>query len=269
MTLATHEEEIVDAEIVLTDSDAEDFDLRFQYALGGYAEARQELIDCIQFVRGSDVAERLGFKSRGDYIADRVAGLNVKWAVEDRRSLVEIMAFDPSGTMSTPQIAKSLGVGNGTAWRDMDAVRSASPNGEAVERCVEGSDGKTYTYEAKPEPTVSERDWPVVPEPDDYTEPTPEEKVQRFEETRQRLIDQGLIPPDRTPEEKEEAAERFVSNLLGKAAPKPRAAETPAARWKRALSTITALMEEGEAPDTSTLTDGERAVYKRLTREEQ
>ena len=162
MTLATHEE-IVDAEVVLTDSDAEDFDLRFQYALGGYAEARQELIDCIQFVRGSDVAERLGFKSRGDYIADRVAGLNVKWAVEDRRSLVELMARDErtGSGMSNVQIARALGVTDMTVNRDLKATSTFVD----VDRVVESSDGKTRTYESKPEPTVSERDWPEVPEP--------------------------------------------------------------------------------------------------------
>lgn len=255
MTLATYEE-IVDAEVVITDSDAEDFDARFQVALGTYAEARQELIDCIEFVRNTDIAERMGFKSRGDYIASRVAGRNVKWAAEDRRSLVELM----SPTMSTRQVGNALGVHHDTVATDIKKVSVGNPTDGP--RRVEGSDGITRTY-------TTNTDWPEVPEPDDYTEPTPEEKVQRFEETRQRLIDQGLIPPDRTPEEKEEAAERFVSNLLGKATPKPRAAETPAARWKRALSTITALMDEGEAPDTSTLTDGERAVYKRLTREEQ
>lgn len=154
MTLATYEE-VVDAEVVLSDSDAEDFDLRFQYALGGYAEARQELIDCIQFVRGSDVAERLGFKSRGDYIADRVAGLNVKWAVEDRRSLVELMAYDENGGMSTRQIGNALGVNFNTVARD---VRSVS-NDTDEPRKVQSSDGITRTY-------TTNTDWPEVPEPE-------------------------------------------------------------------------------------------------------
>lgn len=154
MTLATHEE-VVDAEVVLSDSDAEDFDLRFQYALGGYAEARQELIDCIQFVRGSDVAERLGFKSRGDYIADRVAGLNVKWAVEDRRSLVELMAYDENGGMSTRQIGNALGVTYATVQRDM---KSSDTNVSDEPRKVQSSDGITRTY-------TTNTDWPEVPEP--------------------------------------------------------------------------------------------------------
>ena len=150
MTLAT-QEDIVDAEVVLTDSDAEDFDTRFQVALGTYAEARQELIDCVEFVRNTDIAERMGFNSRGDYIAARVAGLNVKWAVEDRRSLVELMAYPGDGpSLSLPQIKDALGVGLGTVHRDKVAVETAFPNGKPG-RSVEASDGKTYTYEPKPE----------------------------------------------------------------------------------------------------------------------
>lgn len=161
MTLAT-QDEIVDAEIVLNDEQAEEFDLRFQYALGGYAEARQELVECVQCVRGSNVAERLGFKSRGDYIADRVANLNVKWAVDDRRSLVELMAYDKDGGMSTRQIGSALGVSFKTAARDLESVSNDTDD----PRRVQSSDGITRTYEAKPEPTVSEREWPDVPTPE-------------------------------------------------------------------------------------------------------
>ena len=159
MTLATFEE-VVDAEVVLTDSEAEDFDTRFQVALGSYAEARQELIDCVEFVRNTDIAERMGFKSRGDYIAARVAGLNVKWAVEDRRSLVELMAHPGDGpSLSLPQIKDALGVGLGTVHRDKVAVETTFPNGKVAERRVEGSDGKTRTY-------TTNTDWPEVPEPE-------------------------------------------------------------------------------------------------------
>ena len=203
MTLAT-QEDIVDAEVVLTDSDAEDFDTRFQVALGTYAEARQELIDCIQFVRGSDVAERLGFKSRGDYIADRVAGLNVKWAVEDRRSLVELMTYDENGGMTTRQIGNALGVGKDTVARDVAAVANATG-----ERTVQGSDGKLYTVKAKPEPTVSERDWHEAPEP------TPEEREEQFEQKYQELIDEGYIPKPPTEEERKAETQEFIQSLIG------------------------------------------------------
>lgn len=145
--------EVVEAELMLSGAEAEEFDSRFQAALGSYAEARQELIDCIEFVRSSDVAERLGFKARGDYIADRVKGLNVKWAVEDRRSLVELMAYDDAGGMSTRQIGKALGVSQRTAANDVAAgEQNCSP-----QRAVQGSDGKTYAKSAPREKTAEQK----------------------------------------------------------------------------------------------------------------
>ena len=52
-------------------------------------------------------------------------------------------------------------------------------------------------------------DWPVVPEP------TPEEQLRRFEETRERLVEQGVLPPRRTQEEEDAAADEFVESLIG------------------------------------------------------
>ena len=160
MTLAPVDE-IVDAEIIVSDADAEKFDTHFQQTLGSYAEIKRELIACVEYVRDSNVAERLGFPSRGDYVADRVTGLNVKWAVDDRRSLVELMT---TSGMSTRHQADTLGLkSKSTVENDKNQL---AKNGQLEgSYSVEGSDGKTYTYEAKPEPTVSERDWPEVPEP--------------------------------------------------------------------------------------------------------
>lgn len=165
MTLTTVDE-IVDAEIIVSDADAEKFDTHFQQTLGSYAEIKRELIACVEYVRDSNVAERLGFPSRGDYVADRVTGLNVKWAVDDRRSLVELMT---TSGMSTRHQADTLGLkSKSTVENDKNQL---AKNGQLEgSYSVEGSDGKTYTYEAKPEPTASERDWPEVPEPSDNGE---------------------------------------------------------------------------------------------------
>lgn len=252
MTLAT-QEDIVDAEVVLTDSDAEDFDARFQVALGTYAEARQELIDCIQFVRGSDVAERLGFKSRGDYIADRVAGLNVKWAVEDRRSLVELMAYDKDGGMSTRQIGNALGVSHPTVMSDMKSGGKNLP----PERTVQGSDGKTYTHEAKPEPTVSERDWPEVPEP------TVEERIQKFEATRERLINEGYLPKPRTEEERKADAKEFVESLIGNAKRQAPPA-TPEDKFAKALNAVGAAIRVNHGVNEAALNEDGWNVLRAL-----
>ena len=117
-------------------------------------------------------------------------------------------------------------------------------------------------------PTIPHmNDWPEVPEPDGYTEPTPEEKVQRFEETRQRLIDQGLIPRPRTKEEDDAAAERFVQSLTGQASPRPRTPETPETKLKTLLNEISKLLTEGTTLDNlNGLTEAGREAYAKLTK---
>lgn len=111
-------------------------------------------------------------------------------------------------------------------------------------------------------------DWPEVPEPTDYTEPTPEEKVQRFEETRQRLINQGLIPRPRTKEEDDAAAERFVQSLTGQTPPRPRTPETPETKLKTLLNEISKLLTEGATLDNlDGLTEAGREAYAKLTKE--
>ena len=65
------------------------------------------------------------------------------------------------------------------------------------------------SHSAKPEPTVSERDWPVVPEP------TPEELFQRLEKVRAQNIADGISNPPRTREEREADGRAFVESLIG------------------------------------------------------
>ena len=250
MTLAT-QEDIVDAEVVLTDSDAEDFDARFQVALGTYAEARQELIDCIEFVRTTNIAERMNFKSRGDYIASRVAGRNVKWAAEDRRSLVELMAYPGDGpSLSLPQIKDALGVGLGTVHRDKVAVETTFPNGKVAERRVEGSDGITRTY-------TTNTDWPVVPEP------TPEERFQRLEKVRAQNIADGISNPPRTREEREADGRAFVESLIGKAERQAEPA-TPEDKFAKALNAVGAAIRINHGVNEAALNEDGWNVLRAL-----
>src|SRR5699024_11545584 len=144
----------------------------------------------------------------------------------DRRSLVELMTYDENGGMTTRQIGNALGVGKDTVARDVAAVANATG-----ERTVQGSDGKLYTVKAKPEPTVSERDWPVVPEP------TPEERIQKFEDTRERLINEGYLPKPRTEEERKADAKEYVESLIGKKT-RPATPATPEEQIATALKTI-------------------------------
>ena len=245
MTLATHED-IVDAEVVLTDSDAEDFDTRFQVALGTYAEARQELIDCVEFVRNTNIAERMGFSSRGDYIAARVAGLNVKWAVEDRRSLVELMT---TSGLSTRQQADALGVkSKSTIENDKNQL---AKNGQLVGSYeVESSDGKTRTY-------TTNTDWPVVPEP------TPEELFQRLEKVRAQNIADGISKPPRTREEREADGRAFVESLIGKAERQAEPA-TPEDKFAKALNAVGAAIRINHGVNEAALNEDGWNVLRAL-----
>ena len=245
MTLATHED-IVDAEVVLTGSDAEDFDTRFQVALGTYAEARQELIDCVEFVRNTNIAERMGFSSRGDYIAARVAGLNVKWAVEDRRSLVELMT---TSGLSTRQQADALGVkSKSTIENDKNQL---AKNGQLVGSYeVESSDGKTRTY-------TTNTDWPVVPEP------TPEELFQRLEKVRAQNIADGISKPPRTREEREADGRAFVESLIGKAERQAEPA-TPEDKFAKALNAVGAAIRVNHGVNEAALNEDGWNVLRAL-----
>ena len=54
-------------------------------------------------------------------------------------------------------------------------------------------------------------EWPVVPEP------TAEERIQKFEDTRERLINEGYLPKPRTEEERKADAKEFVESQIGRA----------------------------------------------------
>ena len=187
--------------------------------------------------------------------------------------------------------SKEMGVSDKTVAAYLDAWNAAAADGLcAPSTDLTPADGWTAEMpdpedwahywggnsHSTPAPVFGERggptiphmnDWPEVPEPDGYTEPTPEEKVQRFEETRQRLIDQGLIPRPRTKEEDDAAAERFVQSLTGQASPRPRAPETPETKLKTLLNEISKLLTEGAAlDDLDGLTEAGREAYAKLTK---
>ena len=107
------------------------------------------------------------------------------------------------------------------------------------------------SHSAKPEPTVSERDWPVVPEP------TPEEQLRRFEETRERLVEQGVLPPRRTQEEEDAAADEFVESLVGSRRSTPSGTD----QRTRHLNAVGELLARSEPINTDGLTaNGLRAA---------
>lgn len=58
-------------------------------------------------------------------------------------------------------------------------------------------------------------EWPDVPEPDNYTEPTPEERFQQMEAARNQLIADGIRPAPLTDEERATEAREFVESIIG------------------------------------------------------
>lgn len=154
MTLATYEE-VVDAEIVpdeLTQQEARELTDRIRVGLdtvwNDVAEA---------YTRVAHKA--LGYDSWDDYCATEFGSNRIKLPKEDRPE--QIRSMYEQG-VSIKAIVTATGVARNTVRNDLRQGGQIDP----PERQL-GQDGKTYT---RPEPTVSERDWQEVPEPEPATE---------------------------------------------------------------------------------------------------
>lgn len=113
------------------------------------------------------------------------------------------------------------------------------------------------SHSAKPEPTVSERDWPVVPEP------TPEERIQKFEDTRERLINEGYLPKPRTEEERKADAKEFVESLIGNTKRQPPPA-TPEDQFAKALNAVGAAIKTNHGVNEALLNEDGWSVLRAL-----
>ena len=149
MTLATYEE-VVDAEIVpdeLTRQEARELTDRIRVGLdtvwNDVAEA---------YTRVAHKA--LGYDSWDDYCATEFGSNRIKLPKEDRPEQIRSM-FEQG--VSIKAIVTATGVARNTVRNDLRQGGQFDPPAKQL-----GQDGKTYT---RPEPTVSERDWPEVPEP--------------------------------------------------------------------------------------------------------
>lgn len=280
MTLATNDEEIVDAEVV------EDFNVDDVLKPRPVREVEVYVEDSL------DRVVRLTREAwaRKDAAAVEVGAGIACMVKRAKRGPKSFMSQDTK--LGINDAAERLSKSNKTVaayldtWDRLAANGLCSPSTEltpddldtlvlpSVEDWQNEWQGNSHST---PAPVFGERGgptiphintWPEVPEPDDYTEPTPEEKVQRFEETRQRLIDQGLIPRPRTQEEDDAAAERFVQSLTGQTPPRTRAPETPETKLKTLLNEISKLLTEGATLDNlDGLTEAGREAYAKLTKE--
>ena len=122
-------------------------------------------------------------------------------------------------------------------------------------------DWETYwggnSHSAKPEPTVSERDWPVVPEP------TPEELFQRLEKVRAQNIADGISKPPRTREEREADGRAFVESLIGNTKRQAEPA-TPEDKFAKALNAVGAAIRINHGVNEAALNEDGWNVLRAL-----
>lgn len=117
--------------------------------------------------------------------------------------------------------------------------------------------GNSHSRPTKTEPTVSERDWPVVPEP------TPEELFQRLEKVRAQNIADGISKPPRTREEQEADAKEFVESLIGKAERQAEPA-TPEDKFAKALNAVGAAIRVNHGVNEAALNEDGWNVLRAL-----
>lgn len=154
MTLATYEE-VVDAEIVpdeITRQEARELTDRIRIGLDNiWADVTEA------YVRGAHLA--LKYKSWDGYCEKEFGSSHLRLPKENRAA--ELSSMHARG-MSQVAISVATGLDRKTIRNDL----RKSQGGE-IPHPVIGQDGKTYT---RPEPAVSERGWPEVPEPEPATE---------------------------------------------------------------------------------------------------
>ena len=100
-------------------------------------------------------------------------------------------------------------------------------------------------------------DWPEVPEPTD------EERIQKFEDTRERLINEGYLPKPRTEEERKADAKEFVESLIGNTKRQAPQA-TPEDQFAKALNAVGAAIKTNHGVNEALLNEDGRNVLRAL-----
>ena len=230
MTLATHEE-VIEPEIVL--SFAEHVE-----AVSGHHES-------FKFHRGKTVESAI---LTGQALSSAKADLpRGKW--EKFLARVDMSRQYAHRFM---QVGENLNVHNcGQLPKAVAALYELSRlDPSDIEDGIE-SGAITPDMKIKEAKAFARSDWPVVPEP------TPEEQLRRFEETRERLVEQGVLPPRRTQEEEDAAADEFVESLVGSRRSTPSGTD----QRTRHLNAVGELLASNEPINTDGLTaNGLRAA---------
>src|SRR5699024_7054967 len=94
-------------------------------------------------------------------------------------------------------------------------------------------------------------------------EPTPEERIQKFEDTRERLINEGYLPKPRTEEERKADAKEFVESLIGKTKRQAPPA-TPEDQFAKALNAVGAAIKTNHGVNEALLNEDGWNVLRAL-----
>ena len=253
--------EIIDAEIV------EDFNVDSVF--------KPQVVHEVEVYAGpDDTAARTNLRQAGEiekssrWTIARLIAASVEQAKRGPKSSV------PQGTkLGTTEAAKVMGRSKSTILAYLNAWNAAAADGLcAPSTDLTPADGWTAempdpeewarywggnSHSAKPGPTVSERDWPVVPEP------TPEERIQKFEDTRERLINEGYLPKPRTEEERKADAKEFVESLIGNTKRQPPPA-TPEDQFAKALNAVGAAIKTNHGVNEALLNEDGWNVLRAL-----
>ena len=115
----------------------------------------------------------------------------------------------------------------------------------------------TPDMEIKEAKAFARSEWPVVPEP------TPEERIQKFEDTRERLINEGYLPKPRTEEERKADAKEFVESLIGNTKRQAPPA-TPEDQFAKALNAVGAAIKTNHGVNEALLNEDGWNVLRAL-----
>lgn len=127
---------------------------------------------------------------------------------------------------------------------------------EEVESGIE-SGRITPDMKIKEAKAFARSDWPVVPEPTD------EERIQKFEDTRERLINEGYLPKPRTEEERKADAKEFVESLIGNTKRQAPQA-TPEDQFAKALNAVGAAIKTNHGVNEALLNEDGWNVLRAL-----
>ena len=236
MTLATHEE-VIEPEIVRTFSEHVE-------EVSGHHES-------FKFHRGKAVESAI---LTGQALISAKADLpHGKWA-----------KFLATVDMSQPYASQFMQIGaklNHCNCNDLPTSTRAlyelsRMDSEDIERGIE-SGAITPNMKIEEAKAFARSEWPVVPEPTD------EERIQKFEDTRERLINEGYLPKPRTEEERKADAKEFVESLIGNTKRQAPPA-TPEDQFAKALNAVGAAIKTNHGVNEALLNEDGWNVLRAL-----